>query len=119
VLLAFAAKLGVHLAASMNLHGADRIAVADGTYFAANCLTFLLRFLLFHYVLFADPRSKRGPAKPASARVQRESAGPPISSSSEAVSGAPVAGAPAGGAPTAGAPAAGAGPLADVTPDRR
>jgi putative flippase GtrA len=112
VVLAFAAKIGVHLAASMNLHGAERIAVADGTYFAANCLTFLLRFLLFHYVLFADPRSKRGSAKPGSA--QRESAGPPISSSSEAAAGASVAGASA-----AGSPAAGAGPLADVTPDRR
>jgi putative flippase GtrA len=106
VLLAFAAKLGVHLAASMNLHGAERIAVADGTYFAANCLTFLLRFLLFHYVLFADPRSKRGSAKPESA--QRESAGPPISSSSDAV-----------GAPVSGTPAAGAGKPADATPDRR
>ena len=62
VVLAFAAKLGVHLAASMNLHGAERIAAVDGTYFAANCLTFLLRFLLFHYVLFADPRSPRQPA---------------------------------------------------------
>src|ERR1700753_4366016 len=44
VLLALAAKLGVHLAAANDLHGAERIAVADGTYFAANCVTFLLRF---------------------------------------------------------------------------
>src|SRR6202046_3474963 len=57
VVLAFAAKLGVHIAAAMNLHGIKRIAVVDGIYFAANCVTFLLRFLLFHYVLFADPRS--------------------------------------------------------------
>jgi putative flippase GtrA len=62
VLLALAAKLGVHLAATMNLHGIKRIAVADGTYFVANCVTFLLRFLLFHYVLFATPRSPREPA---------------------------------------------------------
>ena len=62
IVLAFAAKLGVHLAESHNMHGAERIAVADGTYFLANCLTFLLRFLLFHYVLFADPRSPREPA---------------------------------------------------------
>jgi putative flippase GtrA len=59
IVLALAAKLGVHLAESHNMHGAERIAVADGTYFLANCLTFLLRFLLFHYVLFADSKSAR------------------------------------------------------------
>ena len=62
VLLAMAAKLGVHLAASMQLTGAKRIAVADGIYFAANCLTFVLRFVIFHYILFADARSQREPA---------------------------------------------------------
>ena len=113
VLLALAAKLGVHLAASMDLHGAERIAVADGTYFAANCVTFLLRFLLFHYVLFADSRSQREPAKHGEPAAQRESApllsaeavpgaDPSISSSSELDSGA-----------------AADEPLADVTRDRR
>jgi putative flippase GtrA len=62
VVLALAAKLGVHLANVHNLHGVARIAVVDGTYFVANCVTFLLRFLLFHYVLFADARSPRRPA---------------------------------------------------------
>jgi len=28
--------------------------VVGGIYFLANCLTFLSRFLIFHYVLFAD-----------------------------------------------------------------
>ena len=109
VLMALAAKLGVRLAASMDLHGAERIAVADGTYFAANCVTFLLRFLLFHYVLFADPRSGRESAKRGRAG-QRGSApllsaeavpgaDPSISSSSEV-------------------DAAGDEPLADVTTDR-
>jgi putative flippase GtrA len=112
VLLALAAKLGVHLAASMDLHGAERIAVADGTYFAANCVTFLLRFLLFHYVLFADSRSQREPAKRGEPAAQRESApllsaeavpgaDPSISSSSELDTGA------------------GDESLAEVTPDRR
>jgi putative flippase GtrA len=92
VLLALAAKLGVHLAATMQLHGIKRIAAVDGTYFAANCVTFLLRFLLFHYVLFADQRSPRQPA----------------AQQAEATEAAPRA-------------AAGADdpePLADVTPDR-
>jgi putative flippase GtrA len=96
VLLALAAKLGVHLAAAGDLHGAERIAVADGTYFAANCVTFLLRFLLFHYVLFADPRSPREPAAQQQAGQQQAAAG----------SAAP------------GAPADDPEPLADVTPDR-
>ena len=112
VLLAFAAKLGVHLAATMNLHGAERIGAVDGIYFAGNCVTFLLRFLLFHYVLFADPRSKRESAKRGEAG-QRESApllsaeavpgvDPSMSSSSDAGAGA----------------ATGDESLADVTPDR-
>ena len=46
----------------MQLTGAKRIAVADGIYFAANCLTFVLRFVIFHYILFADARSQREPA---------------------------------------------------------
>ena len=114
ILLALAAKLGVHMAAALNLHGAERIALTDGTYFAANCGTFLLRFLLFHYILFADPRSQRESAKYGGAahQGQRESApllsaeavpgvDPSMSSSSELDTGA------------------GDGPLADVTPDRR
>jgi putative flippase GtrA len=79
VLLALAAKLGVHLAASMQLTGAKRIAVVDGTYFAANCLTFVLRFVIFHYILFADVRSQRQPAGVAGPED------PSIMSSSETV----------------------------------
>jgi putative flippase GtrA len=81
ILLALSAKLGVHLAQVNDLHGAERIAVADGTYFAANCVTFLLRFLLFHYVLFADSRSPRQPAveqaEPAEATPRAAGAGDP------------------------------------------
>jgi hypothetical protein len=73
ILLALVAKLGVHVAAAMNLHGAERVALADGIYFLGNCVTFLLRFLLFHYVLFAGPRSRRESAKHGQAG-QRDSA---------------------------------------------
>ena len=111
ILLALAAKLGVHMAAALNLHGAERIALTDGIYFLGNCVTFLLRFLLFHYILFADSRSQREPAKHGRSG-QRDSApllsaeavpgvDPSMSSSSELDTGA------------------GDGPLADVTPDRR
>jgi putative flippase GtrA len=98
IVLAFAAKLGVHIAASMNLHGLKRIAVVDGIYFAANCVTFLLRFLLFHYVLFADPRS---PREPAVQQADAADAAPRVET-----------------APRAAAEAAGPEALADVTPDR-
>ena len=73
-MLAFAAKLGVHVAASLEPDGIKRIAVVDGIYFAANCVTFLLRFLLFHYVLFADPRS---PREPAAQQIRRGRCRPP------------------------------------------
>jgi putative flippase GtrA len=73
VVLGLAAKLGVYFSESAEFDGIQRVLVTDGTYLAANCLTFLARFVIFHYVLFADPRSARLPA-----------AGPSMSSSSDA-----------------------------------
>jgi putative flippase GtrA len=75
VILGLAAKLGVALAEAIGADGIKRVLITDGTYFAANCLTFVGRFVIFHYVLFADGRSD--------GRSPRES-GPPASSSSEA-----------------------------------
>ena len=93
ILLALSAKLGVHLAQVNNLHGAERIAVADGTYFAANCVTFLLRFLLFHYILFAA--ASGSPREPEAEQAE-----------------------PAQATPRAGGEADDPEPLANVTPDR-
>ena len=45
------------LAEAIGADGIKRVLVADGIYLAANCLTFLGRFVIFHYVLFADARS--------------------------------------------------------------
>jgi putative flippase GtrA len=109
ILLALVAKLGVHLASSMNLHGAERIAFTDGIYFLGNCVTFLLRFLLFHYVLFADSRSQREPAKRGRAN-QRDSA--PLLSA-EAVPGVDPSISSSSGVD------ADDESLANVTPDRR
>lgn len=39
-----------------HLHHLEKIAVVNGAYLAANCVTFVTRFLIFHYVLFADKR---------------------------------------------------------------
>ena len=91
VVLGLAAKLGVYLAESAEYDGAVRILITDGTYLAANCLTFLARFVIFHYVLFADRSPREAPAEPS------------ISSSSEAT-GAPDGAEPLVMVPDAGAP---------------
>jgi putative flippase GtrA len=36
----------------------ERVAIVNVAYFAANCVTFVTRFAIFHYVLFASPGSK-------------------------------------------------------------
>jgi putative flippase GtrA len=55
IILTLASKFGSSVAASMGLHhGLGKVIVADAFYFAANCLTFALRFLIFHFVLFRD-----------------------------------------------------------------
>ena len=54
VILWLATKLGYHLASWMGVHGFKHVLVVDLVYLAANVVTFLLRFVIFHYVLFAD-----------------------------------------------------------------
>jgi len=39
-----------------HLHHLSKLAVVNGAYLAANCVTFVTRFLIFHYVLFANKR---------------------------------------------------------------
>jgi len=58
VILTLASKFGNHVALSMGLDGPAQIVVADLFYFAANCVTFALRFLIFHFILFADRKAK-------------------------------------------------------------
>ena len=55
VILWLATKLGYHIATWMGLHhGVKHVLVVDAVYLAANVVTFALRFVIFHYVLFAD-----------------------------------------------------------------
>jgi putative flippase GtrA len=63
LVLGAAAHYGLVLAKQENLHHFERHAVVGGIYFLANCVTFVIRFLIFHYVLFAD----RKPAEPIEA----------------------------------------------------
>ena len=60
IVLGLATKLGVHWAASQPRGGLEWHLVVNGTYLAANVLTFFARFLIFHYVLFADRGSSGG-----------------------------------------------------------
>jgi len=60
IVLGLATKLGVHLAASIPHHSLKWHLVVNGTYLGANVLTFLARFVIFHYVLFADRGSSTG-----------------------------------------------------------
>ncbi len=53
VILTLATKFAYHSAAWMGLTGAERVLYVDLVYGVANLGTFLLRFLFFHYVLFA------------------------------------------------------------------
>jgi putative flippase GtrA len=62
ILLGLATKLGVNLAGSHAHHSLKWHLVVNGTYLAANVLTFLARFLIFHYVLFANRGSSAGAA---------------------------------------------------------
>ncbi|MGH3166188.1 MAG: GtrA family protein [Trebonia sp.] len=47
-------KLGYRTAAWMHLHGIKNVLVVEVIYFIGNVVTFLMRFVIFHYVLFAD-----------------------------------------------------------------
>jgi putative flippase GtrA len=60
-ILTLADKFGYHSAGWMNLHGAERVLYLDAVYGVANLGTFVLRFLFFHYVLFASSPGKPGP----------------------------------------------------------
>lgn len=54
IILGWAAKLGVHLAGPHAHHTLKWHLVVNGTVLGFNVLTFLARFLIFHYVLFAE-----------------------------------------------------------------
>lgn len=49
-----ATKLGYRLAAWHHLSGLHKVIVVEGIYLLANIVTFLMRFVIFHYILFAD-----------------------------------------------------------------
>ena len=54
VILWLATKLGYHMASWLGLHGFKHVLLVDLVYLVANVFTFLMRFVIFHFVLFAD-----------------------------------------------------------------
>jgi putative flippase GtrA len=58
IVLTEASHFGYREAAALGLHGAVRDVFVQGFYLAANCFTFLVRFVIFHFVLFADRDGK-------------------------------------------------------------
>jgi hypothetical protein len=58
IVLTEASHFGYREAAALGLHGAAHDAFVQGFYLAANCFTFLTRFVIFHFVLFADRDAK-------------------------------------------------------------
>ena len=61
-ILTLANKFGYHSAGWMHLHGVERVLYLDAVYGVANLGTFVLRFLFFHYVLFASSAGRPAPA---------------------------------------------------------
>src|SRR3984885_1387512 len=61
-ILTVATKFGYHSAGWLHLHHAKRLLYVDAVYGVANVGTFLLRFLFFHYVLFAGSAGRAAPA---------------------------------------------------------
>ena len=59
IILVTATKIAHEAAKDWHLGNLERVLFVAGAYFAANCLTFLTRFVIFHYVLFADRRGPR------------------------------------------------------------
>lgn len=49
-----ASHFGYREATVLSLHGIERAVFLQGLYLAANGMTFLVRFLIFHFVLFAN-----------------------------------------------------------------
>jgi len=58
VVLTLTAKWANEQAHDMGLSHVQQVLFVDAAYFLANCVTFVTRFLIFHYVLFRDRGAK-------------------------------------------------------------
>ena len=87
VVLTLATKFAYHSASWMGLTGAARVLYVDLVYAVANLGTFLLRFLFFHYVLFAASVVKDPPGAAEEALVSTDPGPEPFARATESDSG--------------------------------
>lgn len=97
VILYLATKLGYHMATWLHLHGLRHVLLVDFVYLVANFVTFLVRFVIFHYVLFADRTTAAraaatGPdaVPPGTRHDPRPAEAPPAAASAAEVPGASI-----------------------------
>ena len=62
VILTETSHLAFNVAAAHDMHGLERAIFLQGVYLAANGVTFLMRFVIFHKVLFADRGTAEAPS---------------------------------------------------------
>jgi putative flippase GtrA len=83
VVLTLATKFAYHSASWMGLTGVARVLYVDLVYAVANVGTFLLRFLFFHYVLFAGSADTDAPAVAEEALVSTDPGPEPFARAAE------------------------------------
>ena len=88
VILLLATKFAYHSAGWMNLTGVERVLYVDAVYGTANIGTFLLRFLFFHYVLFAASVVKDPPGAAEEALASTDPGPEPFARATESGSAA-------------------------------
>jgi putative flippase GtrA len=78
-----ATKFAYHAATWLGLSGVERVLFVDLVYGVANLGTFLLRFLFFHYVLFAGSPGRPAPAVAEEALVSTDPGPEPFARTAE------------------------------------
>jgi putative flippase GtrA len=78
-----ATKFAYHAATWLDLSGVERVLFVDLVYGVANLGTFLLRFLFFHYVLFAGSPGRPAPAVAEEALVSTDPGPEPFARTAE------------------------------------
>jgi putative flippase GtrA len=98
VVLTLTSKWAHSEAHALGLHRVEEVLFAQGLYLAANCVTFVIRFLIFHYVLFAD-RGSGGSGEPAGQVDGGAAAAPVPAAVTPSANGSAAPGSPAPGRP--------------------
>ena len=122
VVLTVTTKWANQRAHTMGLPDTERLMFVGAAYFLANCVTFLTRFLIFHYILFRDRGSKVSELVSELPASERPGATSRSDNGFQSTGDGVVASEPfaaAGSAPGGNGSAAWAGNGAERSPDRR